>query len=184
MLSFNQQYNISNGIFICYNQQLDYRLFHSKHSLKVREKYKKFFPYKKFETYTKENFVLTCLYIIFFQTPSSYRDMIRKLSDINFNEIKKFKVQLQNYEINIQKDINYLRQYKDQLTPERILKEFYLKHIKFYTAWFYLKFNSTTFEKSRIFKHIIRKLKFIMLYLSFNEKSVQKIKSLFEVLEL
>lgn len=185
MLSFNQQYDIANGIFITYDSQLDYRLLHSKHKSGTREKLKMSFPHQKWETRTKETFVLACVYIIFTKTPSSFRSMVNELREVDFKYIEAFKHKIINNQDYIGKDVGYLKNtYGSSIDPQKILKEYVGHNIEFYTAWWYIKFYKEEWVPGRTFTHVMRKLRFIMLFLTFKDESVDRIRELFKQIEI
>lgn len=188
MLNYWNQYSISNGIYLCYDQRLTRRTLSSKHGEVVREKMKNVFPYRKHESTTKENFVLLSLYVMFTKTPSSFRSYVSEIANADMKEAMKFKQDILQYDNNIKRDVKYLREkYMDDLNVQNVFNEFNSRKIKFYSAWFYLNFCGEDIEalsKSRVMGHVIRKLKFIMLYVTFKEESVNKIKTLMDILEL
>lgn len=189
MLSYRQQYDISNGLFLTYDQHMEHRLLHSKHGQGVRDKMQNSFPYRKFESRNRETFIMGCLYIIFINTPSSYRSMINELKDIEMKDIATFKHDIMHYQTFIKKDIAYLVQnYGGIITSDKILREYLSGKIKFYTLWFYYQLNpNEDIEKlkdSRVFSHVYRKLKFIMMFLTFSQDAVNDIQIIFNQMEL
>ena len=185
MLSYNQQYDIANGIFITYDSQLDYRLMHSKHKSGTRENVRMLFPYQKWETRTKEVFVLACLYVVFTKTPSSFRSFVSELREVSMKEISKFKHIILNNQDFLAKDASFLQKtYGSSVDPQKVLKEYVDGKIQFYTAWWFIKLNHEDFVPGRTFSHILRKLKFIMLFLTFKEDSIQRIRELFKQIEI
>ena len=188
MLSYNQQYDIANGIFITYDSQLDKRLLHSRHGAGVRDKTKNSFPHNKYSTSTKENFVMTCIYIMYAKSPSSFRAMITELYEIDEKEVLDFKYKILNYNDYLGKDIRFLKENFGNATYQQVFRSLIDKKIEFYTAWFYILFNPDinreTIRKSRSLGHILRKLEFLMKFLTFRTESVQRIEVLFKELEL
>lgn len=188
MLSYNQQYDISNGIFLTYDSQLEKRLLHSRHGEGVRSKMKNLFPYHKYETTTKENFVMTCVYIMFTKSPSSFRGMVSELREVEEKEVQDFKYKILNYNDYIGKDIEYLKNNYGNCTYQQAFRAFVDKKINFFTLWFYILFNPDinrdTIRKSRSLAHILRKIEFIMKFLTFKQESVERIGILFKELEL
>lgn len=185
MLSFNQQYDIANGIFLTYDSQLDYRLMHSKHKQGTRESMKMSFPYHKYEAVTKEIFVLACIYIMYTKTPSSYRAFIEELREVEIKDVGSFKHKIINYQDYMAKDVAYLKNvYGSSLDPQKVLTEFLDNKIQFYTAHWFIKVYSQEWVPGRTFTHIMRKLKFVMLFLTFKEESVKTIRGLFSQIEL
>lgn len=185
MLSYNQQYDIANGIFITYDSQLDYRLMHSKHKRSTRERMKISFPYHKWETRTKETFVLACIYVIFTKTPSSFRAFVEELREVDLKEVGKFKHIILNYQDFMAKDVRYLKEeFGSSIDPQKVLTAYINGKIQFYTAWWYIKLNHEDFKPGRTFSHILRKLKFVMLFLTFKQESVDRMKELFNQIEI
>ena len=189
MLSYNQQYDISNGLFLTYDQHLDYRLLHSRHGKAVRDKMQVAFPYQKYESRNKQTFILSCIYVMFKKTPSSYRGMVSELKELHLKEITTFKHDIMHYQEFIKKDINYLIQnFGGVITSDKILREYLSGNIKFYTLWFYYLLNPDEdieqLKTSRVFSHVYRKLKFIMMFLTFSEEATNDINILFNKMEL
>jgi hypothetical protein len=183
MLSYNQQYDIAHGIFVTYDSNLNHRLLHSKHKQAAREKLKSFFPYRKWESRRKETFVLACIYVIFTKSPSSFRKMIAELRELDIKDIALFKHKIFSYDEYINKDINYLKEKYGKPTPNEILNEFVDGKIQFYTAWWFIHFYKGDWKPNRTQEHILRKLRFIHLFLSFKEESVVKIKHMLQDIE-
>ncbi len=189
MLSYHQQYGLANGIFITYDSQLDYRLLHSKHGEKVRDKTKPMFPYQKFERATKENFILACVFIMFFKTPTSYRGLIEELREVDMKEVFEFKNSILYYRDYIIKDVDYIsKTYGANVTVQNLLQELSNKNIYFYTMHFFIIFHPeidiNVLRKSRVFGHILRKLNFIMKFLTFKDESVSYVKTVFNKINL
>ncbi len=185
MLQFGQQYDIAQGIFVTYDSQLDYRLLHSNHKFNTKENSKSYFPYQKWEGKTKETFVLACVYIMFSKTPSSFRGMLAELRELELKEITMFKHIILNYQEFIGADVKFFREkYGSNITQQIVLKEFMDGNIKFYTAWFFRKYDNDQADLGRTFGHVLRKLKFMMLFLTFKGESIIRINSLLTQIEL
>ena len=180
MLSFNELYNISQGIFLAFKNNSKVRQLTVSHSEQVRTKFKYSFP-SRFETFTKENFVLTCLYINFKKSPSSFQKVLDILIDIDFNvDVLKFKDVILNYKHHLNSDINILREKYGNPTKEEVFQEYLRHNIQFYTLWFYLKYTN---QHEDSFTHIqqinINKIKTMLLYVTFSEKSLLHIQDIF-----
>ena len=189
MLPYNKQYDLANGIFLTFDQQLDYRLLHSRHGAGVRDKMKMSFPYHKYEAVTKETFLLSCVYIMFTKAPSSYRGLVNELRDLDLKEISKFKASIINYNDYIQKDIKYIiKEYGGNVNYQNLIRDFIDKKIQFYTLWFYLVFapdvDIEILKESRVFSHVYRNLKFIMQFLTFKQESVDNLSKVFNQIKL
>ena len=172
-----------------FDQHLDHRLLHSRHGQGVRDKLQSSFPYRRFESKNKQTFILACLYIIFKKTPSSYRGMVLELKEIDMKEVSAFKHEIMHYNDLIKLDINYLiKNFGGVLTGDKMLREYLSNNIKFYTLWFYYLINPNEdiekLKNSRVFSHVYRKLKYIMMFLTFSEESVNEIELLFTKMEL
>lgn len=179
MLAFNDLYNISQGIFLAFKNNSKQRQLSVGHSDKVRQRFRYLFP-SRFETYTKENFVLTCLYICFKKAPSSFDRFLEILKDIDFNkDVMAFKDSVKNYKHYIVTDVNYIRENYGSGSKEILFSEYNNNKIHFYTLWFYLKYNNiNTF--GYIEQIQINKLKILFLYLTFSEQSLSYIQELFK----
>jgi hypothetical protein len=161
----------------------------SKHGNKVREKAKMNFPYHKFEQTTKENFVVICLYIMYKLTPTSYSQMISELREVDEKEAMKFKRDILNYRDYIIKDVNFISEnYGSNITAEQLLKELSKDNIQFYTMYFYLLFHPeidiSKLKKSRVYGHVLRKLNFLMKFFTFEDSSIEYIKTTFNKINL
>lgn len=185
MLSFNQQYDIANGVYLTYDSQLDYRLLTSKHKQGTRKNMEMSFPYHKYEDKTKELFVLACIYVMYTKTPSSYRAFVEELREVEIKDVGSFKHKIMNYQDYIAKDVAYLKkEYGSALDPQKVLTEFLDNKIQFYTASWYIRVHADDWKPGRTFTHVMRKLKFVMLFLTFKEESVKTIKGLFSQIEI
>ena len=188
MLSYHQQYGIANGIFITYDSQLDGRLLHSKHGEAVRDKAKPMFPHHKFETSTKENFILACVYIMYFNTPTSFRGLVENLREVDLKEVTLFKNSVLQYRENLVRDVDFIREaYGAGVTVQQLLNELSKRKNRFYTMHFFILFHPEidikVLKKSRVFGHIIRKLRFTMKFFTFRDESVDYVKSVFKKIE-
>jgi len=188
MLHYNHQYDISNGIFLTFDSQLQTRLLHSRHGASVREKVKPSFPHTKYETMTKENFVMTCLYIMYDSAPSSYRGMITELHEVDQKLVNDFKYKILNYNDYMGRDIKFLKEEYGNATYQQVFRSLVDKKVEFFTVWFFIMFNPNinrdTIRKSRSLAHLLRKIESLMKFLTFRQESVERIGVLFKELEL
>lgn len=160
------------------------RLLSVGHSQEVLDKNKKFFPYSKYESYTKENFVLCCLYIMFYKSPSSINSMFSFLKDIDKDEVQAFKNNLLNYKQIIINDVELISQNN---SIDKVFELYQKNKIQFYSLWWYLKYNNIDIEKieeSRIRGRLLQKIKSLLLYVTFSEKSLEYIKQTLSALDL
>lgn len=179
MLSFNEQYNIGQGIFLAFKNNAKKRQFSVNHSEHVREKYRYMFP-SRFETLTKENFIMMCLYVCFKKSPSSFEKFIDMLRDIDFvKDVLKFKDTLINYKLYLSRDIDHIRENFGSGSKDILFNEYTKNKINFYTLWFYIKYSGVDYEYSNIQTIHINKIKVMLLYVTFSEQSLNHIKELF-----
>jgi len=177
-MKYYDLYQISHGMFLTYQNSLDKRLLHTNHKKSTIDKFEAFFPVEKFRRKTKETFIVCCLYVIFNKTPSSFHKMVDELKNLDFDEVVEFKRKTMDYERYIKKDVNSLKE-KGFVTKNDVINMFIKNEIMFYTLYFYLKFTDQ-FERlkdTRVHKVIYKKLKFIMLFITFKDESTQKIKN-------
>ena len=77
-------------------------------------------------------------------------------------------------------DINILREKYGNPTKEEVFQEYLRHNIQFYTLWFYLKYTN---QHEDSFTHIqqinINKIKTMLLYVTFSEKSLLHIQDIF-----
>ena len=180
MLSYSQQYDISQGIFLAFKNNLNTKQLNVNHSDKVRTKYRYMFP-SKFETYTKENFIIMCLYICFKKSPSSFEKLIDIMRNIDFvADVLKFKDSLINYRLYLNNDINYIREVYGAGNVSILFNDYMKNKINFYTLWFYIKYSNYNIEFTNIQKIHINKIKVMLLYVTFSEQSLKYINTLFE----
>lgn len=179
MLSFNEQYNISQGIFLAFKNNAKKRQLSVNHSEHVREKYRYMFP-SRFETFTKENFIIMCLYVCFKKAPSSFEKFLDNIRDIDFvNDVLKFKDTLINYKLYLSRDIDYIKESFGEGNKDILFNEYSKNKINFYTLWFYLRYSNYDGDYSNIQTIHINRIKVMLLYVTFSEQSLFHIKDLF-----
>ena len=158
---------------------------HSKHKKPTRDKMEPMFPVDKWSSRKKETFVLACLHIMFYKTPSSYASLVTELRAFDIKKVAKFKHLIVYYADYMRKDVSYLKEaYGSGINTQNVLSAFVNKDIEFYTAWWFIKLNDEDFKPNRTYTHLLNRLKFIMLFLTFKEESIQNIKTLFNQFEL
>ena len=184
MLNYAVQYNVSYGIFLTFKNNLPKRSFSVNHKKDKVDKMKILFPYQKYETYTRENFIAACLYIMYTFNPSSFNKMLDYLRNIDYNNIIKFKNDIINYQINLQQDITFLREKYCNPTLKDILQELKDNKIKFYTFYFYIRVKEinidTIIDNSRVLGSFVQRIKQLLLFITFKEEAINKIVVLFE----
>jgi hypothetical protein len=122
---------------------------------------------------------------MFTKTPSSFRGLLTELREVDLKEISKFKHKILNYMDYISRDVNNLKEkFGSSLDPQTVLKEYMNGNIEFFTAYWYVKLHNEEWNPGRTFTHVMRKLNFIMLFLTFRDEAVEKIRELFKQIEL
>lgn len=183
MLQFNEQYNVLHGIFITFSNNSSHRILVSKHKGDVREKAKVLYPYKRYETWTRENLVLLGLHIMLDKKPSSFSSMLQTLiDDDNDTKVKYFKDIIINYKTYIIEDVNkIIERYGEKPSFDSMFQLYLDKEIKFYTLWWYLKFTNADIDKiceMRVKGSIIKRIKQLSLFLTFKESNIEIIKQI------
>lgn len=191
MLQYSSQYQISCGILFAFTKNSDKRLLSVKHTEKKIEGFKPRFPYTKYEQFTKENFIVLNLYINFTKSPSSLDDVTKYLIETDFNkEVVPFKNKILNYKEHLSKQVEYLLTEYGKPSIKDMFDSYRTKKIEFYTLWFYLYFMGYDLYKefdpifNRTQKFELQKIKNLLLYMTFSEKSLSYMKILFEQSDL
>jgi len=186
-MDYDVLYNIHAGIWTSFNNKQKQKLFSVKHGNKKKEEFRVFFS-PKFETFTRENFVTTCLYIQFIKKPSSLMSSAILLKDMLDNngriikEILDWKTEIIHYAKFIKEDIEFIRATGDT-SVQNILQLYYTGKIRFYTFYFYLEVKKVDMEKmsqSRVTGYLIKDIEKLMVYVTFKEESKKKIKDLID----
>jgi hypothetical protein len=181
MLGFNDQYNVLHGIYITFSGNGKKRLLVSKHKADTRDKVKGIYPYRKYETWTKENLVLLGLHIMLNEKPSSFQGMLQLLIDEDTDKkVKYFKDIIMNYKSYIIEDVEkIIIKFGEKPTFENMFKLYIDKEIKFYTLWWFLVYSGEDIDsicKLRIKGTIIKRIKQMNLFLTFKESNLVIIK--------
>lgn len=183
MISFNDQYHILHGIYVTFKTNMKHRVLVSNHKANVKEKAKYMYPYKKYETFTKENLVLLGLYVMLEKNPSSFSSMLNFLIDDEIStKIKYFKDIILNYRTYLIEDVNKIMETFGEKPSFDIMYKLYInKEIKFYTLWWYLKFTNADIDalcNLRVKGSVIQRLRQINLFLTFKESNIEIIKDI------
>lgn len=177
MLNYITQYNIANGILHCFKNFMNTRMLSVNHKQDKIDKFISIFPNYKFETYPKDNFVITCIYIMWKKNPSSIYKMIDYLQEIDFNrDVAPFKNDILSYKFFVTRDVDFIKTTIGKPDSEQIYKLYKTNNIKFYTFYWYLRNMQIESRKIQI---EMQKIKSIMLYIKFSEESLKYIDSLF-----
>jgi hypothetical protein len=181
-LSYYDMYNISSGIQLAFTRKTSKRLLTVSHGKNKRDQMEKVFPVSKYKDWSRENFIVACLYINFIKSPSSFEDGLVLLRDLDEKEVFKFKNEIINYRKFLTEDINRIK-VEEGSNPglDYMIKEYRENRIKWYTFYFYLVVSNTDMEKlsrSRLNGFLLKKIKRLLLYITFSEKSMLMVKEL------
>ena len=184
-LGYNNMYNMTAGIFMTFhNKKSNKRSFSVKHSIKKMEQMEAIFPSTKYNLKTKENFILSNLYLNFKEGPSSLAGAIERLADLDDKKVLQFKNEIVNYRKFLKEDIDRINAEESKVDVEYMINEYRNSNIHWFTYYFFLeassdpKANLEELSKSRINKMLIQKIQKLLLYVSFSESSRELIKQL------
>jgi len=185
MIQFNTLYNISAGIYFAFhNKNTKEKSYGVNHSANKKQKVKEWFPIYKFENMTKENYIIHCLYTNFKYPTTSYRKTIDKMADIPKKETALFKEEIYHYKKYLKEDIQKLIDEGVTLDIQSTIDRYWRKEIKWYTLYFIIMsiskdgLNDSIIQKSRVNKKIIYNIEKLLLYVSFSEDTIQKVKNI------
>jgi len=180
-LGYSEMYNISGGVYFTFNnKKANKRMLSVKHNKEKRDKLSSIFPTSKYQNWTRENFIIACLYINFKLSPSSFISSIEMLKDIEQKEIFNFKNEILQYNLFLKQDLEYLVNVGN-LNLNSVIKEYKLNNIKWYTLYFYILAEGKMLdilEKTRVSSYLARKIKKLLLYVTFSDKSITKVRTL------
>ena len=188
MLQYSDMYNITAGIFTAFKQNKGKRLLTIRHPKSKRDYMERIFPVNKYSEWTKENFIIAVLYVNFYKSPSSLHSCIEHLRDLNKDNVFRFKNEILNYRKFLQEDIERLKISSEHINQEYMTSQYRNSKIMWYTYYFYM-INSgadiESLEKSRINGYLVKKIKNLLLYITFSEKSHTLIRDLLtDVIEI
>jgi len=183
LLQYNEQYNILHSVLFTFVNSSKTPLTTVNHSKEVRDNFKMFYAYSnsKYSKYSKLNFKALCLYIAFYKSPNTPNDFVYELNEAKIEDGIGFKKEILDYKRHLVNDFNYLvGNYNTSVTMSIVTKEYIKKNIKWYTFWFYAKKtnNVDNLMENRLTKHLTRKIKTMLLYVNFSEKSLSIIDDL------
>jgi hypothetical protein len=180
MLNYELQYNVSQGIFLCFKNNLSTPLLHVNHSYEIKEKYSKILNYSKYLSYTQEEYILLCLYIMFTKNPSSINYFYEIINTIDTKENTAFKDVIMQYPKYIKQDIDYILETIGQPTSQQMYDLYVKNKIQFYTLWWFLVYKDDLkfLEQSKLREIHYRKIRSLLLYVKFDEKHLQYIKKI------
>jgi Fe2+ or Zn2+ uptake regulation protein len=183
-LSYFEMYNAAAGIYMTFSNtsKNKKRLLTVKHTENKRQKMKSVFPVNKYKLWTKENFIIACLYVNFKKSPSSLYKAIEFLDEIEDSEVHKFKNEILYYKKYVKEDMDHVLITEGTgVSTDFMIKEYRNNNIQWYTLHFFLLAKNESLDdylSSRVNAKLIRSIKNLLLYITFSDKSVQNMKSL------
>jgi len=185
VLSYNEQYDILAGIWtVFHNKNPKKRVLSVSHGKAKRDKMKNIFPYNQYENYTKENFIVSVLYLVFTRKPPSLIAAVRDLKDLNERNAMKFKNEIIHYRKYLLDDIEKLKIEDGNNISFEVIKNKYRKNeIKWFTFYFYIivkGVDTEELQKSRIDGFLYNTIQKLLLYITFSEKSIMEIKQVMQ----
>ena len=186
MLNYNIQYDVAVGILMTFKNNQSKRSLSVNHSEAKRDKLSLIFPYAKFHSFTKENFIVTCLYIMYKINPSSINKLIECLREIDFQStVLPFKNSITQYKANVVKDVMYIREHYGNPSFKTMLKEYKKANIKFYTLYFYMKKHDMDIKaliesEGHLVAYHLKQIKQLMLYITFKQTAIDTILNAFD----
>jgi len=181
MLSYYEMYDIVGGIWITFsNKRAKKRSLSVNHSEKTRDDVQSYFPERKYKDWTKENFIIANLYVNFNFSPSSMSKAIEHLTNADEKDIFKFKNELMNYNKFLTEDLDRLKVEDITINSENIMEEYRNNKIKWFTFYFFMMYfgDLEKYEKSRVNGYLIKKIRKMLMFITFSQKSMSRVKLL------
>lgn len=184
MLGYQEQYNILAGIYFTFrNKKANKRQLSVSHGKAKRDKAKLIFPYNRYEEYTRENFIISALYIMFIKKPSSFIAAMQELKELDKKDAMQFKNEIIYYRKFLMDDIERLRiEEGTGIALATIKSKYRKKEIKWFTFYFYVSVKGVeeALQQSRVDNYLYYSIKKLLLYITFSEKSKTQIKMLMQ----
>lgn len=181
-MTYDEQYDIFGGIFNTFDKSSNKKMMSVRHGRKKRDEVKPMFPYRKYESYTKSVFILACLYVNFVKMPSSVMSAIEELQNVSMKDIQLFKDNIVQYRKYLKDDIhNLINEFGTNVSFEQITETYRNGHIQWYTWYFYLTvsgYDLEELEKSRINGILYKRIKTLLMFVSFSQDSMMLTKNL------
>ncbi len=183
MLSYQEQYGIAAGCYFAFsNKNNKKRVLSVNHGKAKRDKMKKVFPYRNYEEYSKENFIISVLYVMFTKKPSSLMSAVQELKELDQKEAMKFKNEIIHYNKYLRDDIEMLKiEEGNNISFDYIKQKYRQDEIKWYTFYFYILVkgvDTKELESSRVDGFLYNNIKKLLLYVTFSQKSIMTVKEL------
>ena len=181
MLSYDEQYNISNGIFLTFQSNKGIKIVSVRHNTKKRERMKIFYKNKWCE-YSRDLFTLLCLYVMYKHYPSSIESALSYMDNYDRDDLLVFKNKFTYCNKYISQDVDYMKSSYQDIGVNEIFEAYLHSKIQFYTLFFFLSYYEDYDQDSltNIQKAILHRIKPLFLYIKFSELVVKNIKILTE----
>ena len=178
MIAYNDIYNITAGIYTCFNAKKTQtkKVLKVNHNSKKREELRKFFS-NAVSDFSLNDLVFRNLYINMIEPQSSLTSTILKLNQIDELKIKVFKDKIKYYYKYIIDDLEKIKNQNTHLNLDIMVKYYRENEINWFTFYYYLehskdsKKNKDKIRKSRIDSRLLRKIETLLLYLNLPNKS-------------
>lgn len=175
-MTYDEQYDIYHGIFMTFDKNSKKKTMAVRHGQKKRDEVKAMFPWRQYEHYTKSVFILACLYVNFVKMPSSAISGIQDLANTSMHDIQLFKDSIIQYKKYLKDDLNKLsQQFGTNVKFDDITNAYRQGEVKWYTWYFYLSVSGqdvNKLERSRINGLLYKKIKSLLLFVSFSQESM------------
>ncbi len=176
MLTYDEQYDINQGLFMTFNGNNNKKYYSVRHGKKRRDEMIVMFPHSKWSSYSRDVIILVNLYINFVKMPSSATAAADLLNEVSIKDVYKFKDEIIQYKHYIHEDVESLIiKYGNNVTLAEVTHEYSANAIKWYTYYFYLLSSGANQEKilkSRVNGILLQRIKNLLLFVSFSQEGM------------
>lgn len=181
-MTYDEMYDVFCGIYNTFDKSSPKKLLSVNHGRKKRDDMKPMFPYRHYESYSKSVFILASLYVNFKKMPSSLSSAVEELQNVTMLDIQLFKDNIVQYRKYLQDDIqNLITEFGTNISFEQITETYRNGNIQWYTWYFYLTvsgYDLEKLEKSRINGILYKRIKTLLMFVSFSQDSMLLTKKL------
>jgi hypothetical protein len=183
MLGYQDQYSIVAGIYFAFNSKSKNkkRTLSVTHGKTKRDKMKSVFPYNLYEEWTRENFIIASLYIMFVNKPSSLISAFGCLKDLDEKSVMVFKNEIIYYRKFLKEDIEKIKMMEPNPSYKFMANLYRKNEIRWFTFYFFIVVKNVDIDKilkSRIDGFLYNNIKSLLLYVTFSQKSMMEVKEL------
>ena len=175
-MTYDEQYDIANGIFMMFEKSSQKKILGVRHNRKKRDEMKCMFPHKKYENRNRDVMILACLYVNFTKMPSSAIQSFEYLNELDMMDLQLFKDSLIQYRKYLKDDMEMLKnEYGTNVSFNEVTEKYRRNEIKWYTWYFYLvvsNYDLEKLEKSRINGILYKKIRTMLVFVSFSQDSM------------